>query len=443
MRSAVRVALFAVGASPALFVALVAGASVFGEASLARELDEAANELAPRDDDELQALARGRGVRVTRYAVDGTLLTRRDHAPRDRNALGLASFAEPVTLPEGDALSEAMRDEVRRNGVARWCETRANGSARRCASARLRPDGSILLVDRALVRGVGRYVDRPLPLITLVLVALFVGLGLSLWLARRLVRPLVALRDGVFARRRGETVALPRGGPTEIGEVADAFDGLLAHLAEERASKERLVADLAHALKTPLAAITTARELLEDAPSDERERLLANVAAATRRIDTTLGELLELSRVEAREEPIERFELDALVRAAVEAFDDERADRTIEITVDAAPTPLEGRARELTRAVRALLENAVSFAKARVEVQVSAKGERVTLEVRDDGPGFPTGLAVFERFVSTRAGGTGIGLALVAAVAQSHGGHARLGEGEGGHVVLTLARRAP
>ncbi|MCB9603511.1 MAG: ATP-binding protein [Sandaracinus sp.] len=72
-----------------------------------------------------------------------------------------------------------------------------------------------------------------------------------------------------------------------------------------------------------------------------------------------------------------------------------------------------------------------------------AEGERVTLEVRDDGPGFPADLAVFDRFVSTRAGGTGIGLALVAAVARSHGGHARVGEGEGGRVVLTLARRAP
>lgn len=442
VRRSVRFALLGVAASPAVFVAIVAGASVLGERALANEVDTIARALAMHDapsEATIDRIAREHEVRITLYDPEGAIGARRDHGPRRDNALGIVSMAEPAEVPEADALSDAMRDEVQSYGVARWCETRADGATRRCASAHRGADGSIVLVDRSVVRGVGRFVERPLPLVSLVLVALLAGFALSRWLSQRLVRPLVRLRDGVEARRRGSSAPIPRDGPVEIGEVADAFDLLLVHLDEARAAKERFVAELAHEVKTPLASIRAAGELLEsDLSGEQRARLLANVERATRRIDTSLAALLELSRVEARADPIESVALDALVRGVVAAMEEERVDRTIAIVVDADAVGIEARPRELERALRALLENALSFARARVEVRVRGATRGARIEVCDDGPGFPSDVPVFERFVSARPGGTGLGLALVAAVAQSHGGSAWIETGEGGRVVLEL-----
>lgn len=438
----VRIALLGVAMSPAVFVGIVAGASALGERALADEVDEIARRVIGEgspSDARIDAIARRHGVRITLYDAEGSLRSRRDHAPRRDNALGVVSVAEPAEVPEADALSDAMRDEVHAYGVARWCETRADGATRRCASARRGSDGSIALVDRSVVRGVSRFVERPLPLLTLVLVALGAGLALSRWLSRRLVRPLVRLRDGVEARRRGSSAPIAREGPAEIGEVAEAFEALLAHLAEERAAKERFVAELAHEVKTPLATIRAARELLDrELPAPQRERLLTSVERATERIDATLAALIELSRVEAHVDPIETVALDALARGVVAAMEEERTDRTVTLTVDAEPVRVDARPRELERALRALLENALSFARRRVEVRVRATAAGARLEVRDDGPGFPPDLPVFERFVSARPGGTGLGLALVAAVAKSHGGSARIDPSGGGCVVLEL-----
>lgn len=215
------------------------------------------------------------------------------------------------------------------------------------------------------------------------------------------------------------------------GTIAAATGTLRA----SRAAQDRLVADAAHELRTPLASMRTAIDVTlrrERTPAELRGAL-EHAREEVDRLAALSAELLDLAAWRARPSPSaqEATNLQALALQAVEARRSDAGARGLGLALAPGPALLvRGGARELRQAVDNLLDNALKFSPPGGTVQVSLEraGEAVRLLVRDQGPGVPPGQqqAIFAPFhrADPSKPGTGLGLAIVAEIARSLGGSA-------------------
>jgi signal transduction histidine kinase len=392
----------------------------------------------PADDARLDAIAAQHEVDLRVFA--DVEIARFRHSPESENALGVASIAPDAEPPDEDPLDRELA-AARRGEYLHACEAIDGGRRLRCRTARSRRDGTIVVAERSAVRSLERLTDVGWPMLVLSAFTLVLGVALAAWLVFRLVAPLSRLRAAVLSRKSSPSARVRIEGPREIRDVAKAFDEVLASLARERRERERLVADLAHELKSPLASLRTSVDVLAGAePSpDRREELRVAAERNVRRIDETLAQLLELARAESGLPNEERAGVDLaeLVTGTVEAFRVEHPTAP-PIELDAQPAPVHAAPNALARALRAVLENAAAHAKSRIAVRVLASG---AVEIADDGPGLADVERAFERFHSRREGGTGLGLALVSAVATAHGGRATARNERGAVVRIELPLR--
>jgi two-component system sensor histidine kinase CreC len=266
-----------------------------------------------------------------------------------------------------------------------------------------------------------------------------VGLGVTAWLSRSLA----TLGRYAKAVTSGERAAPPELGRNEIGELGRA----LATMREKLDGKqyvEQYVQTLAHEMKSPLAAIRAASEILHDEPpAPERARFLANIDSQAARLSTMIDRVLSLAAVEYRQSLDRREQVDLSALAArVAAGLSARLERH-DLALDQAIEPdlsISGNGFLLEQALSNLLDNAVEFSPAgtRLELHLGQEGGRVRLRVSDRGPGVPEFALprVFERFYSLPrpdgARSSGIGLNFVREVAALHGGEAWLRNREGG-----------
>ena len=253
--------------------------------------------------------------------------------------------------------------------------------------------------------------------------------------ARRALRPLddvVATAGRIAAGGSGERLR-PDRTDTELGRMAAAFDEMLdaleAALAASRTAEDRsrrFLADSAHQLRTPVAGVAASAEALvlaRDEPT--RQRLAANLQAEAARLGRLVGTLVHLARADAHPAPAP-FDMAAVCRGEVERAGSRHPG--LSVTYE-GPEDLEvtGVVDLLREAVANLLDNATRHARRQVAVSVAAPDGTVVLSVRDDGPGVPAGAEdrAFDRFVSLDGrGGAGLGLAVVRAAAELHGGRA-------------------
>jgi two-component system sensor histidine kinase CreC len=254
--------------------------------------------------------------------------------------------------------------------------------------------------------------------------------GAAALIGRAIATPIEALTDFAVRVSEGERRAPPPPAHgREVQRLSRAIDSMRREL-EGRPFIESFAADLSHELKNPVAAIRASAEVLADgALSDpvEGARFVARIQEATPRIESMLGELLTLARIEARGvEHAEDVDLADVARRAAAAA----KERGAEVVVDVAETAsVKGDAVWLARAVDNLVQNAQTHGRAgtAVEVSLSLRGGSAVLSVKNEGEiGRHVAKRLFRRFVTTRAdrGGTGLGLALVRAVAEAHSGSA-------------------
>jgi len=274
-----------------------------------------------------------------------------------------------------------------------------------------------------------------------------VGIGVTLWLSRSLAKL------GKFARSvtAGERVAAPDLGNNEIGELGRA----LATMREQLDGKqyvEQYVQTLAHEMKSPIAAIRGAAEILESAPpGPDRERFLHNIDTQSARLAAMIDKMLALAAVEYRQslENVDAVDLAALIREAVESVEPSLAGKhlRVETAVTASPATVQGDRFLLGQAVSNLLENAIDFSPdgGVIELRLTRDGPRLLLQVVDAGPGVPDFARdrVFERFYSLPRpdGGrsSGLGLSFVREVAVLHGGSIRLVNLDAGGAMAELS----
>lgn len=309
------------------------------------------------------------------------------------------------------------------------------------------PDGRTLLASAP--RG------RALPwsgmgfALPVVLIALAVGVG-AYPVARRLTRRLEALQDGVERLGQGDLAARADvSGDDEVARLAASFNRSAERIETLVNSHKALLANASHELRSPLARIRMGLELLgPGASAPIREELARSVAE----LDALVDEILLAARLDAAEPAAVDAANPAAGRGAWEEVDlaalaAEECARTgaaFELAgALAAESPgatMRGDPRLLRRLLRNLLENAVRHAGAApAEARLDASGETLVLEVLDRGPGVAEHERerIFEPFyraqgASERAGGVGLGLALVRQIARHHGGQAHCLPRDGG-----------
>jgi len=278
---------------------------------------------------------------------------------------------------------------------------------------------------------------------------LFLIAAVFLWL----FRPIGRITEYARAIERGERPDKPQIGiGREVNTLAHALDSMRDAL-EGRRYAERYIQTLTHEMKSPLAAIRGAAELLdEEMPLATRKRFLENIRAETARSERLINRLLELSAIESRThlEGAEELDLRSIVALAI---DHARPLAEAAGVILAPELPdyailLRGDGFILRAAVTNLLENAIDFSPrgAVVEIAVEVQAGHAELSIRDHGAGIPAYARdrVFERFYSLRhhsAGrkGTGLGLTLVREAAELHRGHITLAAAPGGGTMAKFA----
>jgi two-component system, OmpR family, sensor kinase len=275
--------------------------------------------------------------------------------------------------------------------------------------------------------------------------AMFVGLAV----AGRAMRPIAALTATAqkIATTRDPTRTMPKlEADDEVTELARTLDQMLHELDLARTEAQNMVktqrefiADASHELRTPLTSILANLELLQHAfENDPREgeesEMVASAIRSSQRMRRLVGDLLILARADAGRQAARRpCDLGAIANAAVAEIHPVAPAHKINAITEA--TSLDGNPDELHRMALNLIENGVRHTPSGTTITVRAfeREGKAVLEVADDGPGIPDELTsqVFGRFVrgsgpadvATESGpGAGLGLSIVRAVAESHGG---------------------
>ena len=277
---------------------------------------------------------------------------------------------------------------------------------------------------------------------------LFLIAAVFLWL----FRPIGRITEYARAIERGERPPKPEIGiGREVNTLAHALDSMRDSL-ENRKYVERYIQTLTHEMKSPLAAIRGAAELLDEAmPVETRKRFLNNIRSETARSERLINRLLELAAIESRNrlESTEETDFRDIIARAIDQAKPLAELAEITLTIDTKETPalIRGDAFILRAAVTNLLENAIDFSPRGgvVEIRLSTSDNRLHLTIRDHGEGIPEYARekVFERFYSLRhhsvgRKGTGLGLTLVKETAELHGGSITLLPADGGGTVATL-----
>jgi two-component system OmpR family sensor kinase len=284
--------------------------------------------------------------------------------------------------------------------------------------------------------------------------------ALALWFVRAGLRPLEdmgatagAIAGGDLSRR-----VEPADDRTEVGRLGASLNAMLAQIEkafdERRASEDRLrrfVGDASHELRTPITSIRGYAELFRRGADRRPEDLatsMARIEAEAERMGVLVDDLLLLARLD-QGRPLAHDQVD-LVRVARDAVDAARAidpARAIDLDMP-AEAMLSGDAGRLRQVVDNLLENARVHTPpgTRTTLRVRPNEGDVTIVVADDGPGMDPEVAgrAFERFYrgdparARATGGAGLGLSIVTAIVEAHGGSVRVTDAAGTEIEVTL-----
>ena len=272
-----------------------------------------------------------------------------------------------------------------------------------------------------------RGVSPGLGLLALVVV-LFLAIAAGAYpVVRRLTRRLETLKRGVEAFGQGALDRrVPVEGRDEVATLATSFN-----LAAERVealvrSHKSLLANASHELRSPLARLKMATAMLPDSAPEERDHLRSEINTDIAELDGLVDEVLLASRLEAAPEPDHLESVDLLGLAVEEGA---RVDAEVEGSV----ASVHGEERLLRRALRNLLENARRYGGGQIRVDLVDKAAAgLEIRVSDNGPGVPEAYLerIFEPFFrlpghAERAGGVGLGLALVRQIVERHHGRIR------------------
>jgi signal transduction histidine kinase len=268
-------------------------------------------------------------------------------------------------------------------------------------------------------------------------IALVLAAAGGLWLASIGLRPLadMARRASRLAPNSMEDLG-ESDRRDEIGQLARAFNGLVARLRQALGTQRRFMADASHELRTPVSAVQSTADVMlarESRPEAEYREALQIVGNEARRIGRLVDDMLVLARADAGGYPLRRVSLylNEVVLDCSRTLEILARERGVRVNA-AAPTDVafEGDEDLLRRMVLNLVRNAVQHSRggSTVSIDVAPNGRHVAIRVTDEGRGIPAEdrARIFDRFVqldaARRGEGSGLGLAIARWVAEAHGG---------------------
>ena len=339
----------------------------------------------------LRKLAENLGVNITLF---------------DKNKNLLASWGQTFAPPSPD---QQTSDRFRNHGVSGW---------------------QILLPDKRWLVTTGKKNHRRFfwaPLLFLASVAIIIGLC-AYPVVRRLTGRLERLQRGVESMGAGDfSTRVAIEGKDEVAQLGLSFNRAAEKIETLLGAHRQLLANASHELRTPLSRIRLGIDLLKGKNDEMRKKALEQDIDE---LDQLVDEILLMSKLDAHNENEPWQEIDLLAIAAEECA------RYENCTLDGASALIMGDLRLLQRLVRNLLENAFRHGRPPVEIRLNAKDGFAVLETLDHGTGIPSGERdkVFQPFyrLSDRQDvkGSGLGLALVSQIVQSHKGEVEMFDDE-------------
>lgn len=295
-------------------------------------------------------------------------------------------------------------------------------------------------------------------------------LAIAIWLAvTRAMRPIASINEQLAQRSLEDLRPLGAASapgepgavssvPSEVAPLVHAIDQLLQRVAGDAEQQRHFIADAAHQLRTPLAALHAEAELalLEQHPPAVHATL-QRMHRSTRRVTRLADQLLTLARSDATARaraPGEPFDLKRVAQDAAQDWVPRALARGADLGFQLDSATVKGHRHLISELLANLLHNALEYAAtdptrpARITVRTHTVGTQPVLEVEDNGPGIPAveRVKVFDRFYrapGSPGAGSGLGLAIVADIARAHGARVELLDADDGPGLRVRVSFAP
>lgn len=281
-----------------------------------------------------------------------------------------------------------------------------------------------------------------LALLAVFLVGITTSVAGALWIARSIKKPLADIASGMQEMQRGsQPIPLPEDGPEEVAELAGRFNRMAAEVHANIENRTIMLAGISHDLRTPLARLRMALEMLRGTARDPA--YLNKMENYVTDMNTVIEGYLEFARLTlSREE--KSIALDTEIREAVQRWQNDNAPVSL---VQGDPVQIKADRFAVARMLDNLIDNALHYSEYQnVEVALLRKPAGATIEIRDRGPGIPESVreAITRPFVrldaarSPRDQGAGLGTAIVTEIARLHGWHFTFEDRPGGGLVAMI-----
>jgi len=291
------------------------------------------------------------------------------------------------------------------------------------------------------------------------LVVLLVGGVFCFWLTRNITRPVVQLSEAAGRIAGGQLDA--RGDKSirwrrdEIGRLGLSFDHMAGRIESLVQAQQRLLGDVSHELRSPLARLCVALGLLRECSQEERIEYLDRIELEAEHLDKLIGQLLTLARIDSSAESShkETVELSSLLQEVAADGNFEAQARSCTVRVDSLDScTTTGVPEHLRRAIENVVRNAIWYTRPSTDVEITVRRveaaavSQAVIQVRDHGPGVPmVHLAkIFLPFYrvpnanGAQASGAGLGLAITERIVRMHGGSVKAANAQDGGLLVEL-----
>ena len=275
--------------------------------------------------------------------------------------------------------------------------------------------------------------------LTLLITTLVFSVLLVTPIARAITRPLSQLTQFVRLFFEDKTQQMKHSGPIEVQELSHAFEKMMTDLETSQANLNRaaklavvgeMAAAMSHEVRTPLGILRSSADLLKREPhlSNEGYEVLGFMVSETERLNDLVSSLIDSAR--PRPLVFTVFDLSALVNQTIAMLSPQAQAKNINLIFNQQQVAyVSADYNQITQVLMNLLMNAIQVLPqdGKVVVSISQRGSQIALSIADNGSGISVEneSQIFEPFFTQRAGGVGLGLAVVRQIVQAHGGEIR------------------
>jgi len=339
--------------------------------------------------------------------------------------------------PDGvQVFKSASHARLPQRAVLGFSNVRANGTTYRIFSIQTDNQTVQIAQDLAVRRSMaGNLALRTLGPIAVMMPILMIVVW---WVVSGSLDPVSRVRRQVASRQADDLSPVSETGlPDEVRPLVQELNLLFGRVRTAFDAQQTFVADAAHELRTPLAALKLQVQSLERADTlDARKTAVNRLSAGIERATRLVEQLLVLARQEANEAPHQAVDMAGVAKRAVADLAGVAQARQIDLGLEHADAAeVQGQPDALMILLRNLVDNAIKYTPSggTVDVSVTEEAGAVTVVVEDSGPGIPVQERerVFDRFyrvAGSEAAGSGLGLAIIKSIAERHGARLTLGE---------------